>query len=69
MDSEFPETLYVCYENEGTDDEYINATDDPGMLADIDTDRKAARYKLDRIVAVVNRTTVTGGLARRRCCK
>lgn len=48
----YPDKLYVTFENEGTDDEYINASNKLEELATLDKETIAAVYELKQTVVI-----------------
>lgn len=54
----FPAQIYVAKENEGTDDEYLLASDSAEGMHVQDDEREVAVYELRNIVIVVNKTEV-----------
>ena len=51
-----PKTLYVAYEEEGTDNEYLNCSESYTTLAEIDDKRKVGVYQLVEVKTLVNKS-------------
>lgn len=55
----FPKEIYIRRENEGQDDEFLLVDLAPEDFAEAKTKITAAVYRLDRVVVVSSKTTVS----------
>ena len=55
---EYPNILYVKVEDKGSEDEFLNCTNNATNLSEPDSQVQVARYKLERIVTVDNQTRI-----------
>ena len=51
-----PKTLYVAYEEEGTDNEYLSCSESYNTFAVTDEKRKVGVYQLVEVKTVVNKS-------------
>lgn len=54
----FPKTLYLKFEEEGTEDEWLQASEDADTLAERNRIVRAGRYELVETMELQNRTVV-----------
>jgi len=54
----FPKTIYVKFEEEGTDEEWMNASEDGERLAEKGKSIRVGRYELFEVMGAQNRTVL-----------